>query len=230
MTKIYEAMEQASKERGEKLESGPASPLAATSCVLPDDALANTLLRLYYSIESLLPDATRRSVQFIASVDREGSSVLVREFAKVAAERLHLRVLLLDGDFEAPKHAAYFGLGVAERGTEMTIHQVGESGLHVAELPKISGTDASASQDALAEAADAFDLILIDSPPPSRCPEGLALSARADGVVLVIEAEQTRWQVVQQTRESIERQGGRILGALLNKRKHYIPDSVYRRL
>ena len=51
-----------------------------------------------------------------------------------------------------------------------------------------------------------------------------------DGVVLVLEAEKTRWQVADKARESIENHGGKVLGVVLNKRRYYIPDFIYSRI
>jgi Mrp family chromosome partitioning ATPase len=75
-----------------------------------------------------------------------------------------------------------------------------------------------------------FDLILIDSPPTTASPEGLAICGKVDGVILVVEAEQVRWPVVQNTKENVLRNGGKILGIVFNKRQHYIPEFVYKRL
>ena len=62
-----------------------------------------------------------------------------------------------------------------------------------------------------------FDLVLIDSAPLSISPDGLAIASKVDGVVLVVEAEKSRWQTVRRLRDSISRVGGNILGLVLNK-------------
>jgi Mrp family chromosome partitioning ATPase len=51
-----------------------------------------------------------------------------------------------------------------------------------------------------------------------------------DAVILVIEAEKTRWEVARKAKEELEKAGATILGAVLNKRKYYIPRSIYRRM
>jgi Mrp family chromosome partitioning ATPase len=73
-------------------------------------------------------------------------------------------------------------------------------------------------------------LILIDSPPATISSDGLAISKKVDGVVLVLEAENTRWPIVESVKSLIERNGGNLLGMVFNKRRYYIPDSIYRRL
>ena len=60
--------------------------------------------------------------------------------------------------------------------------------------------------------------------------DGLAVASKVDGVILVVEAEKTRWQTVRKVKDSISRVGGNILGVVLNKRRYYIPQSIYKHL
>ncbi len=56
------------------------------------------------------------------------------------------------------------------------------------------------------------------------------LSRFADQAILVIEAERVRWQVLQSVCEKLTDAGVVIKGAILNKRKYYIPQWFYRKL
>jgi hypothetical protein len=58
----------------------------------------------------------------------------------------------------------------------------------------------------------------------------IALSRKVSGVLLVVEAEKTRAPLIEQARRVIETGGGRVLGVILNKRKHHIPGWIYRLL
>ncbi len=51
-----------------------------------------------------------------------------------------------------------------------------------------------------------------------------------DGVIIVVEAEKTRWQVALSLKEKIINNGGNILGLVFNKRQYYIPQFIYDRL
>jgi len=75
-----------------------------------------------------------------------------------------------------------------------------------------------------------FDLVLIDSSPLTLSPDGLAIASKVDGVILVVEAEKTRWQTVKKVRDNIAIVGGNILGVALNKRRYYIPQFIYKYL
>ena len=75
---------------------------------------------------------------------------------------------------------------------------------------------------------DRFDLIIIDTPPATLFPDGLALVRQVDGVVLVFEAERTRWPVTLSVKKNILKNGGKILGVVFNKRRFYIPQWLYK--
>ena len=73
-----------------------------------------------------------------------------------------------------------------------------------------------------------FDFILIDSPPATRSAVGLALVHKMDGVLLVVEADKTRWSVARHVKNRIIQAQGTILGVILNKRQYYIPAFIYK--
>ena len=74
------------------------------------------------------------------------------------------------------------------------------------------------------------DWVLFDSPPINSFNDAIALAAKMDGVIIVVEAEKTRWETVLRAKERIENGKGNILGVVLNKRRFYIPEWLYRRL
>jgi protein-tyrosine kinase len=76
----------------------------------------------------------------------------------------------------------------------------------------------------------AGDVVICDLASPLVSPECLHLATRLDGVLLVLEAEETRWQVARSAQRLLENAQVRILGTVLNKRRHFIPDSIYRLL
>ena len=75
-----------------------------------------------------------------------------------------------------------------------------------------------------------FDLIIVDSPPATLFPDGLGMVSKVDGVVLVVEAEKTRWPAALSVKERIKQSGGKVLGIAFNKRQYYIPGWLYRRI
>ena len=82
----------------------------------------------------------------------------------------------------------------------------------------------------IARMEEQADWVLFDGPPVNHLDEGLALSGKVDGVVMVLQAEKTRWEVAQAAKQRLEDSGGKILGVVLNKRKFYIPKWIYKTL
>jgi Mrp family chromosome partitioning ATPase len=85
-------------------------------------------------------------------------------------------------------------------------------------------------EDFLGALRECFDLVLIDCAPATVFPDSIALSRKADGVVLVIEAESTRWPVAETVHKQITNAGGKVVGIVFNKRRYYIPGFVYKRI
>ena len=63
---------------------------------------------------------------------------------------------------------------------------------------------------------EAYDFVLIDSPPLLAVSDGLLLATMVDGVLLVIRGESTPCPVVKQAIARLGRAGARIVGAVLN--------------
>ncbi len=75
-----------------------------------------------------------------------------------------------------------------------------------------------------------FTWILIDAPPVIPYPDASLIGSLADGILMVIRAEKTYDRVIDQARRTLERSGGSILGAVLNRRHYHIPEWLYHRL
>jgi len=56
------------------------------------------------------------------------------------------------------------------------------------------------------------------------------LAPQVDGVVLVVEADLTRRDQILRARQTIEMAGGKLVALVLNKRRHLVPEWLYRML
>ena len=74
-----------------------------------------------------------------------------------------------------------------------------------------------------------FDLILVDSPPVIPYSDASVLSSQIDGVLLVVQSGRTRREDVQQTYATLRDNHARLLGVVLNKQKHFVPERIYKR-
>jgi hypothetical protein len=76
----------------------------------------------------------------------------------------------------------------------------------------------------------AFDYILLDCPALTVSDEAIFLSPETDGVMVVVEADRTRREQIQNAQHTIKAADGNLLGFILNKRQYTVPDWLYKRL
>jgi Mrp family chromosome partitioning ATPase len=199
--------------------------------------------RLHQSIACRFSTPRRLVLLFIGSKSNEGTSTVVREFACFLADRAGSSVLLVDGDrhqlsqHRVFKHRSNGSLEdmVDGESLERAVSQVRQSELY---LTRYSASTGRYNRDPVPAMNSniwstlrmEFDFTLIDSPPMSDSEDGLVLCSVVDGVVLVVEAEQTRSHVAVSTKNRIVEHGGTILGLVFNKQRYYIPEWIYRRL
>ena len=250
MSKIFDALENAQKEGSVSnlpIESRPRPSISLpvdTQHIKVEVDMEQEMLALYQTIISALPNIDHPSILFVGSRSNEGTSTITRELAKTISLRMEKTVLLIDFDRSRPEHHVYGNIRpethtdeVVKTGDliEETMCQVEESSLYIMPLfqrtmvtPRtLESAKGGGFWDTLKEK---FDLIIVDSPPAMMFPDGPSLASHVDGVILVVEAEKTRWQVALSAKERIIKSGGTILGIVFNKQKYYIPQYIYKYL
>jgi capsular exopolysaccharide synthesis family protein len=75
-----------------------------------------------------------------------------------------------------------------------------------------------------------FDYVIFDTPAISKFADCLVMGPKVDQVILVVRAHRTKRQVVEHAKEEIAKHGGKLLGVVLNRRRFFIPEFIYRRL
>jgi protein-tyrosine kinase len=75
-----------------------------------------------------------------------------------------------------------------------------------------------------------YDYILVDCPSMQESGDAAFFASAVDGVVLVVEAENTRKEQVRSALSTIEMADANVLGCVLNKRRYPIPGWLYRRV
>jgi protein-tyrosine kinase len=187
-----------------------------------------------------------KSILFCSPGRREGTSTVLIHFAQTLAVEGN-RVLLVDANLRNPYLHQTFHLPRENGLVEMIFS--GSSFRNLDQFIKATNLDnlsiitsgqAYANPHSLLESGYLGDLnehlkrqwdwILFDCPPVSAYSDSIAIACQADGIVIVVQAEKTRWEVVQGTRERLANCGGRVLGIVLNKRRFHIPNWIYKRL
>lgn len=239
MTKIYDALRRAEQEQG------PSQVLPRLRVEPRNRALRQKMIAVYQTIESSLPDKTCRVVMFAGAHRGEGASVLARELAKLASAELAQRVALIDLTTGGGGHYEHFNVALQAGLNDVAD---GRATLQDALMPANDNTALSLACVATGETSASvvvaspkfaelmqalrqeFTLVLLDAPPFSESSDALLAAPETDGIVMIVEADSTRWQVAENVREKLAMQGGRILGVILNKRRFYIPSFIYRRM
>jgi len=85
-------------------------------------------------------------------------------------------------------------------------------------------------KDVLEELKNSFDYVVFDIAPVLLFSDASLVAGHFDGMVLVIECEKTRYEVVSTALEALRKTDAIILGIILNKRRYYIPEGIYKRL
>jgi Mrp family chromosome partitioning ATPase len=73
-----------------------------------------------------------------------------------------------------------------------------------------------------------FEYIILDIPPLLHSAEGTIFSQLCDGMVLVLNTGTIKWEVIQETKKRLETANISVLGAVLNRRRFFIPEKIYR--
>jgi Mrp family chromosome partitioning ATPase len=245
VTSVYDALQrarQAGHEHaplpGESAEHGPGElqPVRAPG------PIAVELTPLLAAVRPLLEGSRGAVLHFVAVAAGEGASTIAREFALLAATTGRRRCLLIDaarGDLDTARYfncdtsrglvdGIWIGFDEADLqrrvpGTSLSVAcLVGERGNGPADAVTLSGLyDQLRGQ---------FELIIVDCAPIERGEYSTLLPDEADGIFLVIRAEGTRPAVIAHAKALVEQGGGHFLGAVLNGRRNYIPEFLYRLL
>jgi Mrp family chromosome partitioning ATPase len=254
MTKIYEALQQFDIEQsvskqsglvqtGEKEPSLSVLPLSTRDIEVPP-ALTEILIGLYRTIFTAVPGPGGRIIQFVDSGKGSGNSKLIRAFAKVSSSVLKKSVLLLDSDPQLPSNFDFFNQKSTlkwmnelkkNRDKNSSASLPDKNLLSVSRLSMDSGflpvdTGSPQTKELMEKLKDTFDLILVDSWSIAVPPKPRLFSPHVDGIVMVIDAGKTRWQIAEKQKRELTAQGGNVLGVILNNRTYPIPDSIYNRL
>jgi capsular exopolysaccharide synthesis family protein len=174
-----------------------------------------------------------KSIMVTSANHGEGASILVANLALAFALDGKSRILLVDANIRQPNLHVLFGIE-QEKGfldfisgnTELaeTIKETAFPNIHLmtAGQPRrndVLTTLAAISQDAKNSIETGFDLVLYDTAPVNSYPDTLMTTTLADGIILVILAEKTRYEAVAKARKSLEAIEAHILGGVLNERK-----------
>ncbi len=185
-------------------------------------------------------DRQMRSLLITSSAPGEGKSTTAAHLAAAHAEQGN-RTLLIDGDLRKPSLHKRFGIqatrGLVEALTgevpwrELVIQPESWPDLHIlpagAPTRRASDLVARGLSDILAEAAEEYDLIVLDAPPLPGFSEPLQMATIVDGVIIVARAGQTNRKAVAGVMATLRRMRAHVLGVVLNEVHKEMSDGYY---
>ena len=75
-----------------------------------------------------------------------------------------------------------------------------------------------------------YDYVIWDLPPVDRSVQSRAVCKHTQGVLMVVHAGKTRWHAAKNAVERLTLSGATMLGVVLNQKRAYIPEWIYRLL
>lgn len=210
------------------------SQAVSQACIFP----TATLTSLCQSIEHATSNQQTPVVQFISAYTRESVSQVAFETAVVAATLLGKKVLYIDtaDQFhygqEENAESKIHGLLAPVHNVSSALMQATGANLLPTRLCRYGDTGTTFTRmdevkQMLEMLRSEYDMIIIASPGVLDDAFGAALAKLVDGSVLLLEAERSRAPVAIHTRDVVEGNGGKVIGAVLNKRRYYIPKWLY---
>ncbi len=174
-------------------------------------------------------DEPIRTLLVTSAGPTEGKSTTAANLA-VAMAQAGLRVVALDADLRRPRLHKIFDLhprggltgSLLEGNMDGRLQPSQVEGLSVlpaGDLPpnpsELLGS--RRLRELLDELAKDADVVVIDSPPVLPVTDAAVLAQEVDGVLLVVDAGETRREVVQRAAESLQQVGAHLIGVVLNR-------------
>jgi capsular exopolysaccharide family len=172
---------------------------------------------------------TLRTIVITSPSPGEGKTTTASNLAVSFAQQ-GMRVLLADCDLRRAKIHSLFGvprspglteLLVGQETQETVIRDTSVTGLYLLTSGNLPPNPAellggAAMRKTLESLSEAFDLIVIDTPPLLAASDASILATIADGALLVVKAGSTETEAGQQALQQLSAVGARVVGAVLN--------------
>lgn len=211
-----------------KRSKADAIPLIAE--IDPKSAAAEAYRSLRTNLQFAELDRPCKSIVVTSSSAGEGKTTTAANFSVIAAQ-IGQSICLIDSDLRRPALHRVFGLSNTEGLTTALVQ--GKPFVELAKKTRVPNLSVLTSgplpanpaelvgsrrmRTFLEAATQAFELVVLDSPPVLAASDAVALSAQCDGVILVVRAGSVPQEVVRHAVEQIQAVHARLLGVLLNR-------------
>jgi capsular exopolysaccharide synthesis family protein len=211
--------------------------------ILVLDELQNNLSTMIFSLQdSLSKDLNHGfSLAFTSSHFNEGVSTIALNTALSFMYFNEKKIALIDANFETPSLHGHFNVENNKGFSDLILQKLDfEKNFLSVEQGKIQFLPSGKKPERLSMVfanpflekfvqylKAKFDLIIFDLPPVFKFYDIVFLSQNIDGIILIIEAEKTRFEVAENSVKMLQKAGVNVFGSILNKKRHFIPDFIY---
>jgi Mrp family chromosome partitioning ATPase len=250
MSKNFEVLLRAEKEAElfQAASVGPEMLQIEQPCVRPpvhiDEKVRVEEAKLVERVFVLPGQQAPRVVVFCGVESLAGTAGICARAGQHLAEQTRKPVCLVDADLHSPTLHDYFCLD-NHSGLSRALSQTGPirtfmrspDGTGLSLLPAGSRCEHGSSPwkserwlSRLHELRREFQYVLILAPPAAHYGDAALLGQETDGVILILESNQTRRETARIATQNLTAAKVQVLGAVLNNRTFPIPESIYRKL
>ena len=179
------------------------------------------------------PKGEAKCIMITSAGPEEGKSTTLANLAVTLAQSAK-RVLVVDADLRRPMQHKIFSLASQPGLTNLLVDSV--SADQVIQRSQIENLDVLPSgpippnPSELLDSPEArtlwsqlsaeYDQVLVDTPPTLALTDAAVLASQVDGIVVVVQAGETRRDMAKECVDLLTNAGGRVLGAVLNGVRH----------
>lgn len=186
----------------------------------------------------------RYQVMLVSSAGKEeGKSTTISNLAVTFAQA-DKRVLLIDADLRLPQISTIFNINKRKNGlSNLLVDNLALESLvnKIESLEKleiltagnkhVSPTEllnSEAFEGLIKQCREAYDIILIDTPPVLSFADASIISKVVDGVLLVVAAHETKKATIIEAKKNLDKVGATVIGVILTKVKFKKNANYYR--
>jgi len=234
VSKIYEALRKAEQDRERVRPRLTPPPPRSTDGGRDLQLVQEEYQKLRASLVTVAVPSGLHTILITAPRHGEGTTTVAIGLASALAKERESRVLLVEGNLRTPALAAILSLPTTTGFTDFAAGRVASEALPIrlddlnfsvvtAGEPSGAAVDIDVIDGVLSSLHAQYDFIVVDGPPVNSYADTSVLSTKVDGVILVIEADQTPVSEADVAKRQLEKVGARILGVVLNRRRSYLP-------
>ncbi|WP_372768104.1 tyrosine-protein kinase family protein [Pseudoalteromonas sp.] len=205
------------------------------------DSFKNELKLLESNLMEAFNGDRLQTILVTSSKSGEGKTVTAVSLARKLALENNYKVLLVDSNIQSPKLHDIFSLPIqpglseclnGDADTRQVCHPSDSNNLHVMPLGVPKGHISQVIKDhklddLIVELKSLYDYIIFDTTYVLGTSEVSLICSAFDAILLVLECESTKWQVVKTAADKLTSSNGKLLGTILNRRQFYIPQFFY---